>query len=50
MGHKCGYESVLAMGGSGLDSSVNVLYAVNKTLKSGHGDGFYGMCILLKYK
>lgn len=37
MGHQCvsccGYESVLAVDGSGLDSSVNVLYAVNKTLK-----------------
>lgn len=37
MGHQCvsccGYESVLAVDGSGLDSSVNVLYVANKTLK-----------------
>lgn len=37
MGHQCvsccGYESVPTMDGSGLDSSVNVLYAANKTLK-----------------
>lgn len=35
-GHKCvafcGYESILAVGGGGLDSSVNVLHAANKTL------------------